>query len=127
MDQVDVAARDGIPVANRQFMSCFAAGDASGLSGLYTDDAEIMPPGSETIRGEDQICSFWQGVIESGMAKVSLQTTEVDNEGDTAIETGRYTLENADGKEADNGNYLIVWKRIEDRWLIHRDIWNSTQ
>lgn len=127
MADPNVAARDGILITNRLFTARVAAGDATGLAALYTDDARLLPPGSEVTQGADNIVAYWQGAIDRGLSGVSLETIEVDNEGDTAIEIGHYHLTIADQAEAAMGKYLVVWKRIDDQWLIHRDIWNTTE
>ena len=125
-DVTDVAARDGIPATNGQFIALLAGGDASGLAALYTDDAELYPPHRTGVSGAEAIVGFWQGIIDRGVTTAELTTDEVDNEGDTAIETGRYRLSTRDGAVADEGKYLIVWKRLDDSWFIHRDIWNTS-
>jgi uncharacterized protein (TIGR02246 family) len=127
MPDPDVAARDGILETNQRFIASFAAQDAADLVALYTDDAQLFPPHSGVIDGADHITAFWQSGFDKGLAGAHLQTLEVDNEGDTAIEVGRYSLTAGDGSVADEGNYLVVWKRIDDRWYIHRDIWNTSR
>jgi ketosteroid isomerase-like protein len=125
-DVTDVAARDGILATNGRFMALVGAGDASGLADLYTEDAGLYPPHRAMITGAGDIVAFWQGAIDMGLRGARLETDEVDNEGDTAIETGRYRLTAADGSVADEGKYLVVWKRVDDAWFIHRDIWNTS-
>ena len=125
MPDPDVAARDGILETNQRFIASFAAQNAADLVALYTDDAQLFPPHSDVIEGADHITAFWQGGFEMGLAGARLETLEVDNEGDTAIEVGRYALTAGDGSIADEGKYIVVWKRIEDRWYIHRDMWNT--
>ncbi len=127
MPDPDVAARDGILEANQRFITSFAAQDAKDLVALYTEDALLFPPHSDVIDGADHITAFWQGAFDMGLAGASLVTLEVDNEGDTAIEIGSYSLTTGDGSIADEGKYLVVWKRIDDRWYIHRDIWNTSK
>ena len=126
MPDPDVAARDGILETNQRFIASFAAQNAADLIALYTEDAQLFPPNSDVIEGADNISAFWQGAFDSGLGGVSLDTIEVDNEGDTAIEIGRYRMTTRDGHVADQGKYLVVWKRLDDHWYIHRDIWNTS-
>ena len=126
-EAADVAARDGILATNGRFMALLAEGNASGLAALYTDDAELYPPHRTSVSGSEAIVGFWQNVIGQGVSAAELTTDEVDDEGDTAIETGRYRLSTGDGAVVDEGKYLIVWKRVDDAWFIHRDIWNTSQ
>lgn len=127
MPDPDVAARDGILETNQRFIASLAAGDDASLAGLYTEDAQILPPNGDIVSDTDNITAFWRSALDMGISGASLETVEVDNEGDTAIEVGRYTLTAADGSVADEGKYLVVWKRVEDHWFIHRDIWNTSK
>ena len=126
MPDPDVAARDGILETNQRFIASFAAQNAADLVALYTDDAQLFPPNSDVIEGADNITAFWQGAFDSGLGGISLDTIEVDNEEDTAIENGRYRMTTPDGQVADQGKYLVVWKRLDDHWYIHRGIWNTS-
>jgi ketosteroid isomerase-like protein len=46
--------------------------------------------------------------------------------GDTAVEVGRYTLSGEGGQVLDTGKYVVIWKKEDDAWRYHRDIWNSS-
>ena len=54
---------------------------------------------------------------------MTLETVEVEAAGDTAYEVGQFTLE-ASGNIADQGKYLVVWKR-DGGTRLHRDIWRT--
>jgi hypothetical protein len=43
-----------------------------------------------------------------------------------AIEIGRYSLLGANETLMDHGKYLVVWKRFDAQWKLHRDIWNTS-
>ncbi len=32
-----------------------------------------------------------------------------------------------DGAQADAGKYLVLWKKTDAGWRMHRDIWNSNR
>jgi ketosteroid isomerase-like protein len=63
--------------------------------------------------------------MAQGIAKVQLATDDVEGEGDTAWECGRYVLETADGQVADRGKFLVIWKRVDGNWHLHRDMINT--
>jgi uncharacterized protein (TIGR02246 family) len=118
--------RSAVEAANKDFMTTFTRGDATGIAKLYTAEAELLPPNSDVVQGTQAIAAFWGHVITLGVQEVKLETVEVDAQGDTAIETGRYTLV-AGGAVADRGKYLVVWKRDGGAWKLHRDIWATSQ
>ena len=62
-----------------------------------------------------------------GVAKATLTTDEAEDLGDTAIEVGRFFLYSATDDLLDQGKYLVVWKRQNEQWLLHQDIWNTSQ
>jgi ketosteroid isomerase-like protein len=61
-----------------------------------------------------------------GITRVTLETMEVEAAGETAYEVGKFPLE-ASGSVADQGKYLVVWKRDGGDWRLHRDIWCTSR
>ena len=109
--------------ANRVFVDAFARKDAKTLANLYTKDGKLLPPGSDFISGKVAIEHFWQEAMNRGTRK--LETIELEVHGEVANEVGRYRVEAADGRSIDAGKYLVVWKREEESWRMHLDIWSS--
>ena len=119
--------RQAIVAANQQFMSAFGRGDAAGVAGLYTEDGQVLPPGSEPITGRPRIQAFWQGAMDMGVKAAKLETVEVAHHGDAVYEVGRYALEAAGGQLLDRGKYVVIWQRHGGDWKLHRDIWNTSR
>ncbi len=118
--------RGAIRAANDTFQARFAARDASGVAALYTDQAWVMPPGGEVVKGTGAIRDFWQSVIDAGITAARLDSSDVEAFGDTAVEVGTYRLFAGDN-EADHGKYIVEWKmRAGGDWRLHRDIWNTS-
>ena len=118
---------EGIAATNARFMSAYNAGNAAGLAELYTASAKFMPPNGDIVVGGEGVVAFVQGMLDAGLASLTLETVEVEEHGDTAIEEGRYTLGTADGQTADAGKYIVVWKNDGGTWKLHKDIFNSNQ
>ena len=116
-----------ITSANESFMETYGRGDAAGMAQLYTTDGQLLPGGSDVVTGHEGIEAFWGGVMEMGIATARLETVELEDHGDTAIEVGRYTLGKADGEVADEGKYIVIWKNQAGTWKLHRDIWNTNR
>jgi ketosteroid isomerase-like protein len=107
-------------------MAAFGDGDAAGVAALYTTEGQLAPPNSEVVTGTEGIGGFWQAVMDMGLKIGKLETTELEEYGDTAVEQGRYELADAEGNVADHGKYLVIWKRDGGDWKLHRDIWNTS-
>jgi len=119
--------RDAIAAANETFMALFGAGDAAGVAALYTASGQLLPPNAGFMVGREAIQAFWQGAMDMGIATAKIETLEVEGHGDTAIEVSTYTLHAQDGTELDAGKFIVVWKRVEGEWKLHRDIFNSSK
>jgi uncharacterized protein (TIGR02246 family) len=119
--------RSRIETANAAFTGAFKRGDGAAMANLYTAEAQLLPAGSDFVRGTAAIRAFWQGVIDMGLKDASLETVEVEAHGDTAIEMGRYRLVATGGAVADSGKYIVIWKNDRGTWKLHRDIWTTSQ
>ena len=118
--------RAEIAAANARFMDAFGAGHAPGVAACYTASGQLLPPGSDVVTGREAITTFWSVVMGAGIAAARLETVELEARGDLAVEVGRYTLSGADGGAIDQGKYVVVWKRTDGEWRIHRDIWSTS-
>ncbi len=118
----------GTSITNRQFEEAFARGDATGCAAVYSEDAKILPPDSPALTGRQAGQEVWQSVINMGVKRVSLQTLEMEEMGDTAVERGAATVqiqgEGGQTMEA-SAKFIVLWKRQADgAWKWHWDCWN---
>ncbi len=90
--------RSEIDAANAQFTAAAAKGDGAGLASLYASDGQVLPAGSEPIKGSQATQKFWQGALDSGIAGVGLTTIDLFGRGPTATEVGQYELRDKAGK-----------------------------
>ena len=123
---IPLEVHDGIVEIHEAIMTTFEAGKATELVAHYTEDGQLFPPNSDVIRGREAIAQFWQNMMNIGIKRIDLRTVEVEGcYGKTATEIGMYmAFDNADVL-IDRGNYLIIWKQVDDAWQLHRDMWNS--
>jgi len=117
-------ARKGVDAGNARWLAGLAAKDAGAIAAVYAEDGILYPPGAGPVSGRKAIAAAFVPMLG---APLSLKTTEVKTSGDHAIETGTWTLAGPDGKLADEGNYLVVWKKVGKGWFMWRDIWNSSR
>jgi uncharacterized protein (TIGR02246 family) len=119
--------RNDIAAANEKFMAAFNSGDAASVAALYTGNGQLLPPNMDFMRGRQAIQTFWQGAMDMGIKSATMEIVEVERQGDTAIEVSTYTLQGEGGQVLDKGKYIVIWKREEGQWRLHRDIFNSSQ
>jgi uncharacterized protein (TIGR02246 family) len=117
--------RSEIDAANAQFTAAAAKGDGAGLAALYAADGQVLPAGSDPIKGAQAIQKFWQGALDSGIAEVGLKTIEIFGRGPTATEVGQYELRDKAGKVLDHGKYIVVWRHEGGKWKLLRDMFST--
>jgi uncharacterized protein (TIGR02246 family) len=120
------SVRDEIAAANEPFMARFRGRDAAGMAALYTEDGQLMPPNSDFVTGREGIQAFWQALMDMGIREALVETGEVEDHGETAIEVSTFKLLGEEGAVLDRGKYIVIWKRVSGEWKLHRDIFNSS-
>ena len=115
--------RSAIEAASKGFAEALSKGEAAKIADMYAEGARVLPPNSPMVKERQRIQEFWQGFINSG-AKLSLTTTDVEAQGNVAIEVGTYELVSPDNKR-DAGKFVVVWRRHKKDWKLAVDIWNS--
>ena len=124
------SAADAIHNLDAEFMKAASARNAGALvKAFYAPDAVLMPPNHAAVEGRANIQGFLQGLIDSGLTSIKLETTTVASAGDLAYGRGQYTLAlSAPGGAPveDVGKYIVVYRRQPSgAWRAVSDIFNS--
>lgn len=118
MSQSEIAA------INRQFEDAARKGDLDRLASLYTADAVALPPDGPVVKGRDSIKQMWGSIAQQiGLKDVRLATLDFEQAGDTGYEVGEATLTVSSGTAV--VKFVVVWKKVDGQWRLHRDIWNT--
>jgi uncharacterized protein (TIGR02246 family) len=121
--------QQAIESTNARFVEAYNRGDVASVAALYTDDAVLLPPNAQLLRGRQAIGEFWNAARQAGLRSLILKTASVDDSGELACEIGSYTLKiqpEGGGATTDKGKYVVVWKRQADgSWKLAVDIWNT--
>ncbi len=122
-------ARSHIDVQNIKYMEFYNNGDASGVTGLHVDDALVMPPNIDLVKGKDAINKVIFDEISAGATDLVFTTLDMYGNEDYVTEVGRYSLNVKDNGKIvmnDSGKYIVLWKQVsKNNWLMKADIWNS--
>jgi len=119
------SAKSTIEAENVKFVDAFKRGDSTAMAGYYATDAVILPPNSESVKGND-IAAFWGSFMKMGVKEFKLITDDVTGNENQLVETGRYEIYDAGNKLMDKGKYVVVWKTVNGGWKLYRDIFNSS-
>ena len=120
----EASSRGAIEATVDRYVAASNEGDAEALAELYADDALLLPPDHQPIRGREAIVDFWRQGTDEGL-EVSPLRLEVN--GDVAYMVGRYRLPPTEAEDADSGQYVLCLKRQADgAWKLTADIWNGS-
>ncbi len=119
-----------IIAASNQFSQAVMSGDIDGIMDSYTADAKIFPNNRPILEGPE-LEKYWTPK-NNGYKTVHHKITskEVKFFGDYAHDYGAYEgkTQNPDGQINEwQGKYVVVWKKENDQWKMHLDIWNSVK
>jgi ketosteroid isomerase-like protein len=122
--------RRGMAKTNELFNTeVFGRRNFDALDQIYTANARVLPPGAPMISGKEEIKNFWSNLITSVNAKSAvLESIDVIQAGDDAIEIGRATLDVAPAGQSPTQmevKYVVHWKQEAGSWKWNVDIWNT--
>lgn len=123
----DMDAESAVREGSQKWAKAWNKADAKALAGLYAEDAVVMAPGSEPAEGRAAIEKHYQAGLEASKGSENIiETLEVMDAGDWAVEVGSFVANGADGTHLDHGRYIALWKKVDGKWMLYRDMWNSS-
>jgi len=120
---------EGMQEINETFKEALQAGDARTISQVYTENALLMVPNAETVRGRRDIEEFYQDALGLGFHDNVCERIVLEERADLGYEAAQFTMltENGQGEVIETrGKHLLILKYIDDRWWVHIDIWNNS-
>lgn len=102
------------------FQDAFAARDKAGIAALCEDDAVLVTPGGDELRGSRAIACLAEEFWKDDLAYVS-EVIRVATAGEVALVVFRWSTSRPDGTVADQGTGVDVIRRQPDgdwRYLI---------
>jgi uncharacterized protein (TIGR02246 family) len=100
--------------------TAFNTGNYDQAGALFAADGQFLPPHHDPAQGPRAIEKIFRLYGESGFQDLRLETLRVETSGDTAIETGRFTVavRQSNGTTSiEHGKYVQAWRRV-GVWLI---------
>jgi uncharacterized protein (TIGR02246 family) len=122
-------AAPAIGEANADWFRAMQAGDAEALAAAYAEDGVFVGPDGVPVRGHAAVRDLYAARTKPGGSQLLAGHIEslgrvCGGEG-LVYEWGQGSLRlrKPDGQEATRGGpYLTVWKRIDGRWRIVRNM-----
>lgn len=120
-----VTAKKEIESANRALSEFMAKGDSVALASAYSIEGALLLNNMPAVKGKENLIKIWGSFINAGMGGLELTTIEVWGDENFITEEGLIVIKAKDGTQLDKGKYLVLWKKENGKWKLHRDISNS--
>jgi uncharacterized protein (TIGR02246 family) len=105
------------------FASAINAGEVQAAVELWTDDATIVQPDGETVRGKPAVAAALQALVDNSV-RMEIDVANVFVSGDVAIVSGALTLNGTNGEREpfeQRSSSVVVYIRGADGWRIAID------
>ena len=119
------ALKAEIEAVNRQMEVAFGRKDLLAVAKFYADDARLIGPRGQEVRGRAAIDAYWIGVRNPKSWR--LEAFDIGGGHNEAYQYGRSTLvqENSTGDRTSVTDFVVVWKRGSDgQWKIALDFYH---
>ena len=117
-----------IQKADDKWSETFNKGDATTLAAMYTEDAYVLPPGAEMMKGRNAIAAFWaQQMQQIGDVKCTALDAKPLGR-NAAREIGTCSFKTKAQPPQDGAlKYAVVWVKQGGQWELLQDIWNTNK
>ena len=108
--------RSAMEAENARWLTAFNSQNAAALPAIYTDDAQLIPPGAPIANGVDAIHKFWEAKIKGGIRDHTFEIVNIYSDGKYAYQVSKWTAVLVkDGEKTPlSGNRLRVFERRSD-------------
>ncbi len=123
-----VSAKQEIDALNSQWVAAFKARDFATIESLMAPDSLLLAPDNPPIEGAKAVVETWKAWGALPNVKITFGAERVEAaSGDLAYDYGAYTFafDSDQGPFAEEGKYIVVWKKIDGAWMIAADIFNN--
>jgi uncharacterized protein (TIGR02246 family) len=111
-----------------EWADAFNKGDPTALAAMYSEDAYLLPPGAEMMKGRHAIAAFWQQQMRQ-IGDIKCTALDVKPLGrNSAREIGTCSFKTKAQPPQDGAlKYAVVWEKEGPNWRLIQDIWNTNK
>jgi uncharacterized protein (TIGR02246 family) len=114
-----------IEAVNREMEIAFRRKDLLAVAKFYADDARLIGPRGQEVRGRAAIDAYWANVRNPKSWR--LEAFDIGGSATEAYQFGRSTLvqEDSTGDRTSVTDFVVIWKRGSDgKWKIALDFYH---
>lgn len=109
----------------------FNEGNAAEIAKYFAEDAFLMAPNKETLRGKKAVESYYQAIFDEYEAILESGYEDVVVDGNVGYGRGyaRVTLIAKTGGDSlfSTSKYLNILEKRNGKWITTHDIWNGNE
>ena len=112
--------RPVIESRDAEFSKYILEGDSVALANMYTKDAQFG-----TLKGSEippALGKWIRNAIKNDSRNITFITNTLTADGELLVETGTGEIKSDAGEIKSTFRYLVVWKKEDGVWKLHRDI-----
>lgn len=103
--------------------------DVEKEASYFTEDAFVIPPNGPPVIGALELKKLCEEMVKTEVLSKSggPMRVVVSESGDLAYDIGSYRIVNKGekGPVAEEGYFLTIYKKVNDRWKFEGQIWNN--
>jgi uncharacterized protein (TIGR02246 family) len=129
--QTNAQSADEAAIAefNRQYLKAINDGDIDSLAALTTEDHMMISSGGPPLAGKKALVDTMTRAFQTNKFNETWEPQETVVSGDLAYQRGTFVVE-ATPKAAGEmsrtaGNFLRIYRKIDGKWFMVRDTFNS--
>lgn len=120
------ADRGAVIAVTEHWAAAYASGDLKTIDDMYTDDAKLLPAGSEAIAGRTAIAQWFEKNLRPALpATIRFSNYEIHAASDWATSVSDIEIRDGDGHLRTRGKQILLLLKRDGRWQIHRDMWTN--
>ena len=129
---IDIEAeRAALRNADVEWSNAASLKDVDGFMSFFTDDAILLPPNIDFLRGKEKLRELVSVMLASADFTWKPLEVEISGSGDLGYTIGTYEqvmIDSLGNSVMTRGKYLTAWKKQADgSWKVAADMWSSNQ
>ena len=117
-------SKDAIAAVLDSWFKAYSNGDTDSVIAHHTDNASLFAPNTPRVDGTEALKATIQGMIDSGIAYISHETTEAGSREDVGYLLANISLDIPDTGKVSAKVVDVLKRQSDGTWKFHATSWN---